>query len=280
MKKTFNIVVIILFVLFFLTLISPALLGKLSGVFKPHEIPKEYVELNSFLSQQPRFYRTLWLPSWQRYGYYSTQHPALSAQDFFSVADPIAAVRYLHQPNVEKQIQEAGVRYIVIPYDSEGEIYLRDRKYDNMLYLTVIKNVQSIPWLHAVASFGEIKVFEVENYKEHFWSNTQKKISYTFIDPTDYVVHVRNMHVGDKLIFAEGYDPNWQVSLGGKVINSAVFDSRYNSFILPVGGTYDIHVFYSPQKEVYTGFIISCISFMLLAVSSLIIWFRQKRMLK
>jgi len=55
-----------------------------------------------------------------------------------------------------------------VPYDSEGEIFLSDRKYDNKVYLKVVSEVDKISWLKTNFRFGKIAVFTVPNPKDHF----------------------------------------------------------------------------------------------------------------
>ncbi|MGH7245446.1 MAG: hypothetical protein ACREGI_00755, partial [Candidatus Levyibacteriota bacterium] len=158
---------------YLLFLIKPAILGQLSGTLRQHSIPQEYNKLQEFLASKNRFSRTLWVPVVDRFGFISNSHPAVSAEDFFHVASVSAVIDRLDEETTGKLLEEAAVQYIIVPYDSEKEIFLKDRKYDNTQYLQTISHMQKIKWLHEVSGFGRIRVFQLYNPSDHFWLTGQ-----------------------------------------------------------------------------------------------------------
>jgi hypothetical protein len=261
-NKIFNMqnIFVVLVVGYLLFLIRPALLGQLGGTFKTTTIPAEYTKLEQFLSSQNNFSRTLWVPSKQRFGFYSNNHPEMSAQILFNITDNKQLMQKLDVS--EKLLQKAGVRYVIVPYDSQGEIFLSDRKYDNKVYLQTITQVKKIPWLIPISGFGKIAVFALPNAKGHFYiTNQNSEISYKYISPVEYSLSVTNAKKGDIVVFAESFDGKWVAETANLKLKTEKYDGRFNSFILPGDGDYSLRVYYTPQDYVNIGVIISIISF-------------------
>lgn len=252
---------------YLLFLIRPALLGQLGGTFKSTQIPTEYTKLEEFLSAQNNFSRTLWVPTQQRFAFYTNTHPAISAQDIFSIYDNGKLIQKIKLS--EKLLQEASVKYVIVPYDSQGEIFLNDRKYDNKVYLKTIDEVKQIPYLKQVSGFGKITVFEVPSPKDHFYINNQQsttsnqKITYRYVSPVEYKVNVQNVAKGDKLIFSENYDAKWVASTISGIkyqVSSTKYEGKFNSFVLPQEGNYTLNIYYYPQKYVEIGSVVSLVT--------------------
>jgi len=252
---------LILVTLYLMFLIRPALLGQLTGTFKSKAIPKEYISLEKYISQDEFFYRTFWIPKTQRFGFYSSDHPVIPAQDFMKETNYSQIFKNLRMTEMEGILQESSVKYVIIPYDSEGEIFLEDRKYNNTLYERTVGDIRKIKWLKEIDGFGKIKVFEISNPKDHFWSTSNNiKINYRFINPTKHEVTVKNVKKGDILVFSESFDKYWIAFNSDFRIQSSEFNGRFNSFILPKNGDYLLTVYYTPQDWVNIGLVISGIT--------------------
>lgn len=283
-KKNLLLIIVIIFVSFSLFLVKEVFQKKLTGTFSAHVIPQEYSKLNNFLSEKPDFYRTLWIPQVQRYGNFSTQKPTISGNEFFNTADPEKQLSYLKNPEQLKRIQEFSIAYIIVPYDSEGEMFLEDRKYDDDKYQETVVGLSSIPYFKEIKGFGKIKVFKVENPKPHFFSNSKDLVkNIKQINPTSYILQLENAKKGDEIIFSESFDANWYaIKVGdnisikptGKAISSNPYNKRLNSFVLREGGSYSLEVFYLPQRWVGIG---SFISFISLGIIIVILAFKFKK---
>jgi hypothetical protein len=250
---------VILTALYLLFLIKPALLGQLSGTFKPVVVPSEYVRLEKFVSSDSGFYRTFWVPAIQRFGFYSRNHPAISAQNLFNLTDREKIDAKISESR--SLLQESAVKYVIVPEDTQGEIFLSDRKYDERAYLQTVNGISLIPWLKRVSVFGKIVVFENSNYKDHFWSSDPNLIiNYKYVSPVEYSVEVNNSKKGDILVFSENFDKNWIAEGLNVKIQSSEFNSKFNSFILPAGGTYALRIYYVPQNYVNIGLIVSLVT--------------------
>lgn len=265
---------ILLLTSYLLLLIRPALLGQLTGTFKTTSVPSDYIKLENFLYKQNSFSRTLWVPTTQRFGYLTNNHPGIPAETFFNLYNDKNLIQKI--ASSESLLQNSGVKYVIVPYDSQGEIFLSDRRYSNSLYVQTIKDVGSISWLKPVSGFGKIAVFEVPDPKGHFYIIGQgtirnnQDVSDQYISPVEYTVDVKNVKKGDVLVFAESYDSGWEASSTKFKVLSSKFDNRFNSFVLPDSGTYSLDVYYTPQDLVNEGVVISLVS--LMAVLGYLLW--------
>jgi len=227
-----------------------------------HHVPESYVQLKNFLVSQKQFSRTLWIPAWQRYGFFSDVHPAIGRGELFKEASASGMIRELKKAKTLALLQDLGVAYLVVPEDSEGELFLSDRKYDDKTYQKTISDIEKIPNITKVKTFGKIIVFAAPNPRDRFWSPSKTlKIQYTFLNPTEYKVTIQNAKKGDVLVFSESFAKHWIAKNEKFNIKSTQFENKVNSFILPTNGNYTVEVFYQPQMMVNFGLLISCITF-------------------
>ncbi len=289
MKRYIPKLFLLVVVAYLLFLIRPALLGQLGGTFKGHQVPQEYIKLEKFLSGHHTFSRTFWLPTTQRFGFYSSTHPAIPALDYYHVSSISGVLDNLKKDGAEKQLQEASVKYVIVPFDSEGEIFLTDRKYDQTLYEKTVEEVEKISWLTEVSELGRIHVFAVNNPKDHFWTDSNLKLFYISISPTDYEIKINNVKRGDKLVFSESYDSGWKAEIVNRqqatsnrkqveIIESTSYEKTLNSFVLPKGGSYTLRVFYQPQEWVNRGVWVSISSIVI--ISSVVVYLLLKKQLR
>jgi len=254
-------VISIIVYLFFL--ISPAILGKLGGTFKKQQFSPEYKRLGQFLSNKNNFSRTFWIPSVHRFGYFSNEHPAVSATDFFNTSSISGIFHSLSKKETETLLQDSSIQYIIVPYDSGKEIFLKDRKYSEALHMQVLDLVQKVAWLSEINNFGKLHVFKIDSAKDHFWLDGKGNLTYEFINPTKYKIHLLGVQKGESLIFTDSFDKYWFFEEGKNKVGSSPFKNTLNSFILPKSGEYLATVSFLPQKWVNLGVIISLFIFSL-----------------
>lgn len=257
---------IFLFIIFsyFLILLKPVILGELDGTFKNNSVPEDYIKLERFLSSGEDFYRTLWILDLQRFGFHSNRNPAISASLLFKSSNLPEILDKVGAEEAQELLEDLAVKYVIVPYDSEGEIFLTDRKYDETKYRNTTSELRGISWLRELSGFGKVAVFETENSKDHFWSpSSDLRINYSFINPTEYSVRVKNARKRDVLVFSEGFDKNWTAGNSKFKIQSSPrklseqSEIRLNSFTLPESGNYELKVYYEPQKYVEAGLWVS-----------------------
>ena len=253
-----------------LFLIRPAIFGQLGGVFKSVTVPKEYFDLKNFLIADSNFSRVLWVPAMQRFSFYSDNHPAIPGKDFFEVYDQYGVVKSLQKKGAKELLENSAVKYVVVPDDSEKEIFIKDRKYDNKEYDQTIMELNNISWLKKVKSFKKISVYSLYNPKDHFWSNSERlDIQSKSINPTKYILNLKNAKKGDKIVFTESYSKNWQMKNGDQLIQSIAYNNKFNSFKIPNDGSYFVKVENKAQKYVLTGLIITS-TFLIVSIFSIL----------
>jgi len=223
-------------------------------MFKTTGEPSEYSKLEGFINSQSSYSRTLWVPQKQRFGYYSNSHPIISAQILFNQFDNNKLLKQLAKKDSEKIIQESAVKFIIIPYDSQGEIFLDDRKYSEKEYQKTIDEVKKISWLKEISGFGKIKVFEVPNPRNHFWLTGEGQVQVKQISPVEYRAGLKNVQKGEILVFAEKFDKNWTAN------SISVSFNGFNSFVLSRNGDYSLRIYFEPQDWVNIGSIVSFLS--------------------
>jgi hypothetical protein len=244
--------------------------------FAPKKVPEGYVELTNFITSQNSYFRTLWIPQWQRYGYFSDQNPAIGRFEFLKAKTPLGMVKELQKEEMEAYLQEASIKYVIVPEDSVGEIFLTDRKYDDALYVKTVSEISKIAWLSKAQTYGKNVVFKVTNPRSHFFSNNENlSVSFKMESSTRYLVNVANAQVGDRIIFSESFDRNWKLQNADSSILESQKYKMFNSFILSKSGTYSVHVFYAPQKIVNIGIFVSITSFV--SVFALLFYLKKYR---
>ncbi|HVZ66631.1 MAG TPA: hypothetical protein VG917_00020 [Patescibacteria group bacterium] len=258
-----NSIFVALFFVYLIYLIRPAILGQLGGTYRKHTLPADYVKLEKFLSTQDDFSRTLWIPTMQRFSYYSQNHPSVAAQDLFNVFSEKQIIKAIAKPSSQDRLKILGIKYVIVPYDTEGEIFLSDRKYDEKGYLKTISDLEKIKYLHRVDGFGHIAVFRADNVYPHFWSNNNLQIKEKYIHPTKYFLEVKNAKKGDVVIFSESFDKKWIAQIDGQKIISKDYEGL-NSFVLNKDGNYNFLITYKAQIYVVLGLWISTVTVLFL----------------
>lgn len=276
MKNKIPYIFLFLIIASLIYLIKPAILGQINGTFKKIEMPSEYVSLEKYLDKKEYFSRTIWLPKLQRFGFYSNQHPAISAQDFFQTSDISKLLAKLKDEKTKKIFFDLGIEHIIVPYDSHGEIFIKDRKYNNKLYLNTISEIRKIAWIKEVKGFDRVAVFRIESFRDHFWSNSSKmSIKYKYVSPVEYNLELDGVEKQDLIIFSENYNSGWVARVNEKQIKSEKY-GIFNSFRLEKAGSYNLKVYYLPQQYVSIGLVISLITFVV-TISLIIFGYRFKK---
>lgn len=172
---------------YLLFLVRPVWLGQLSGTFVSRPVPNDYLVLKDFLTADQSFGRVLWLPRRQRFGFYSNRHPALELEQFMADDKCLAPfcdlkmaglnrgyfgcfpnercfpvdASFLANPLLASVMKSLSIKYLVIPFDSEGEIFLRERMYDDSSRQKLVDFVNSLNYLRPVNLSGKINFYEV-----------------------------------------------------------------------------------------------------------------------
>jgi len=229
-----------------IVLIFPAVTGKVGGTLKNIAIPQEYISLKDKLAKDNNFSRTLWFPSLQRFGYYDFNHPAIAGDVLLGSTDPNKIIQILKSKTTENKIKALGVKYVIIPNDSLGEIFLTERKYDPQKRISFEKELDKIPWLKNKKDLGGVTFYEIPNPNPRFYDlDHQVSIKSLLVNPTKYEVSF-TLEKKSTLIFAEMYDPLWELKTNKGNFKSIKTNNSLNSFSLEKG-TYQGTVEFIPQ---------------------------------
>lgn len=261
--KYLSIIFIFIFIIFWLTSISNAIFHQLGGTFKHTTIPNEYLQLETFLRNDHEFSRTFWIPQVQRFGYYSPTHPPMVAEDFLQIYSYDKLAKKIVDLRTQRVLENMSVKYIIIPYDSEGEIFLDDRKYNPKLQQILTNKVSADSGLKKIKQFSQIGVYELSNPKPHFWSERGIIKNYSRVSAVKYRVNLVNAKKGDRIVFSEGYDSGWKGKIIGEksnpVLISFPYEKHINSFTINRSGSYILEVYYENQIWVNIGIVVSIV---------------------
>lgn len=267
--RTVYCLLFIVFLIFWLFTTRQAVFGQLGGTFIRRSVPEEYIRLKDILVEEKTFSRTLWMPRQPRFAFYSNTHPSTEAVPLFQATDSGELLRRMDGQNPVDLFRSLAVRFVVVPYDPSGEIFTKDRKYDDSQRQAFVSKLDSMPWLARDSSFQNLAVYEVSDpfgkfQLERDGLTTAKSIPYKQLSPTHYLVNV-SVDVPTALIFSEHYNPYWQAVAEGNVIQSRSTPFGLNSFQLNQIGTYSIDITFR-QQNVYTyGSIVSLVTAFLIS---------------
>lgn len=154
---------------FFIFPVQPISTLNYSIIYEPRSVPEEYFRLETFLHDQPQFFRTLWMPRHQRFGYYSSQHPILSTAILERI--PILSkflkdgwINMFSHPFIKDILRLLSVKYIILPYDSLNDFYFL--KHSMNYYQNLIKNNLK---LTSVGFRGKTQLYEIPNPLPHIY---------------------------------------------------------------------------------------------------------------
>lgn len=152
---------------YFLLLLKPVFAGELNGTFISASVPLDYINLKNFIVNEHGVFNTLWVPTTERYGISLRTKSAIPALDFLYPTNFETVASKLKSENARKLIKDGDIRFVIVPYDVRGEIFLTDRKYDKNKYLKMLEKIRKISYLKEVKNnngknpFGKIVVFKV-----------------------------------------------------------------------------------------------------------------------
>lgn len=116
------------------------------------------------------------------------------------------------------------------------------------------------------SGIGEI-VFQQDgekSLKELFTQdNNLPTVTYEIIDPTKYLLHIKNVKSPFNLVFSESYHPLWQAEVGNEALKPLPFYSIINGFQVSKTGDFDMVVEFTLQRRALPWLFVSLASFLL-----------------
>lgn len=141
-----------------LSIAVPAFDGRLGHGLNPVSFAKEYDLLRQFLLKEKDFYRTLSVPTNQRFTYFSTNHPYVA---FNYLPENLKSLN-------TKLLSLESIRYVILPDDVLSDVFVNNynnKQYEN--FIESAKSSQGYRPLKAVNGFGNIKLWENPNDSPH-----------------------------------------------------------------------------------------------------------------
>ena len=232
--------------------VKPLVNGDIRTLFVARTIPEDYSLAKTWTKNQDSpFYRTLWIPDYSRWSFYTNEHPIVSAvqelplwKEIFKNVDkypasstPLQISEVLSQSSYNHYLDMLGVRYLAIPLrdvandDNFFRFYGNSRDY-------YIRLMDRLAYLKPVdLGTKELKIYENENARPRIYSTEVieglgkpvpfKSLDYQMLSPTEYQVTVRNMSSPMFLYFAESYSKNWALRLGSFEWGNLFFAKNY-----------------------------------------------------
>ena len=174
-KGKWHVLVTVLIYGFLLGLISPAVLGNLTGVLgKINNEP--YLQLYQKLNEGDEFARSLWFRERPPLAFADWEKPAISADQLVNER-PFASMNtgkfdyfnFLHSPQVNSWFNLLGIKYILLPGDERKKIWTQeDLEGKKELFLLV----GSLPGLYKLDGLT-FPAYQLDNVKPHIFA--QKK---------------------------------------------------------------------------------------------------------
>jgi len=236
----------VLFLILWSAYLIPVWKGELRGTFTSVEIASDYKSFEHRVSGG-EFSRILAVPWRHRFLFESELHPVVNSSELFGSSDMERIVEGIIDPSFEHTIRRSGIRYIVVPYDKEGEVFLTDRHYNDALRQSYISALSSLPYLSRLKEFSDLVVFEYSKPAGHFYRELKnldlENQPDVMIRPSRYIVTVKTQERPTNIIFSETFDPGWVLWDGTKDIHSVRTAEGWNSFRLDTNDTSKIEIF-------------------------------------
>ncbi|KKT38976.1 MAG: hypothetical protein UW22_C0003G0018 [Candidatus Gottesmanbacteria bacterium GW2011_GWB1_44_11c] len=168
-KRIGTIVTVILYTSFFIFwsgTMRQIFVGGLSGNFKPQQVPNEYVRLKNMLVSDAQSSRTLWLPTMEKFAYYSTLHPYVTKDTIFPGLSDTNLLDFVSSQSFYDALSDYGVRYVIVPIDTEKRIFLSDYTFDPLIRERLISALSQTR-LQKIPEYSDIAVFENSFFMFH-----------------------------------------------------------------------------------------------------------------
>ncbi|OGG01677.1 hypothetical protein A2Z33_05545 [Candidatus Gottesmanbacteria bacterium RBG_16_52_11] len=249
---------VLTFTVIWLFTVRQAITGTLTGTFAQREISPEYGILATKLTNVNEYFRTLWVPMVQRYAFRSVTHPAVDLSEALDVSSSSAVISWLTSSAAKETVQHWSVRYVIVPLDSEGDIFVKDRVFDPEKFNETVAALDSIPWLRRIDNIGRLPVWETYSWDNHIYLGYQSDLVYQRINSTHFRVNIPPADTVRELTLSERYDPYWSAVTEDGIIKPRRSVDNLNVFDVP-SGVNSLDLKYLPQSALEKGLMASLI---------------------
>lgn len=154
----------ILFGIFWIFTIRAAFTGEGRGNFHFVQLPQEYVLLKDQLVLDKEPSRTLWIPNKENFAYYSDVHPLVHLQQVFKDISMSEIPLVATDASFLATLNSDGVKYVIVPIDVEGKLFMNNYVYDDQLREQLIAVLQQTG-LKQLMEYKKIAVFENQQFQ-------------------------------------------------------------------------------------------------------------------
>lgn len=245
-------------------LIWPAISGNIGGTFTKKSVPGQYVTLKEWQAREPGFFRTLWVPRQSRFAFSTPNQYPVEAEPLFSATDAATLTSAMGNDETKERLTELSVRYVIVPYDPYGELFLDDRKYSVEKRMTVERILDGVPYLTKIQT-GDIAVYKMPEQHDRFWVEGGSVSAWRRFADDYFEVDVSLQNPG-KLVMSESYHPGWVAKAHADKIPVVKEPHNIMSFALPELGSYTVAVEFSPRRWFVVGKIVSFVTLFVLLI--------------
>jgi len=209
---------------------KPLITGEIKSVFIPRQIPADYLVFKDFTLSQPDYFRTIWVPTYSKWGIFTNNHPKLSAIDLVNsdwkplteefretstrITEQEVVLDLLKSKEADNLLDYSSIRYVVIP--------LADIKNEDDFFAyygkrqTYLDEINKLSYLKPInIGTQELLVFENAGYKPHIYlSNDPGEITYQTSSPTQVSLKLENIKIPVYLNYTDKFHPDWKIRIG------------------------------------------------------------------
>jgi hypothetical protein len=196
--------------------------GDVRGNFRPMTVPAEYGRLADTIRSDPRFFRTLWIPSADKPAYGDPVHPVVTMETFMGPASLSAQFASILSTGFILKLSASGVRYVIVPEDLERKMFLSDYRFDPKQRAAYVAALDRTG-LPRVASMSGLAVYENRNWSDlidvrhpdgtfqsvRFATDTGWRGGYSVTVPDG----------AGTMQFRFAYDPSWRLTVGNRTVS-------------------------------------------------------------
>lgn len=202
--------------------LTPLVTGDLQTLFIERREPMAYRVLENYINRQPDFFRVLWAPRSSWWGTTSIEHPLAGLASMNQTvwrkrigsykADafgyPANVLSSLLLPDADRMLDEASVKYVIIPAATDGPDINVFEPYGGKRELYV-KTLDRLPFLKRldIGTTG-VAVYENRGYLPHI---SGKDLAFYSVNPAIYRLRIRGLEGKATITFREAWHPGWRL---------------------------------------------------------------------
>lgn len=234
--------------------LKPIITGTMGTLFVSRHIPSDYVLLEKYIFKQSdhsEYFRTLWSPTYSRWGIYDNTHPKISNVELLQLIWKDVDVKdaLLEKLSSEEQIisifkhessdsylDVSSIKYVIVPIVDAGNDDDFFKYYGNRQFF--IDELDKLPYLKKISiGMSELVIYANEDFRPHIYvTETEEtiydevpfeKVDFRFKNPTEYSFRLENISKPIYVNFSEKYHSDWKLRLGAFMWSETLKEKNY-----------------------------------------------------